>query len=498
MKKLLHAFLFILTLWGYDSMGQNWVATGNALGVNGTLGTTTNFSVIFKTNNTERGRLTNAGLWGIGTTAPSSKLHINSVTGQVPFKVQINAATKFFVNSNGGVSIGSSTNPPANGLYVSGNVGIGVAVPEATLHVLKANAAGAIGYVNAPLVVENSTHSYVNILAPDAAETGILFGKPASNVSGGIIYNNAEILNGLDFRVNGNKRAMVLTSAGRLGIRTASPVSELHISHDFGSITHGLRINQVSSIANYFWNLYVQSTGDLEFATANGIKGILRASDGVYSPSDKALKKNFEKADSIVPKIMQLSVEKYHFIEENDAATKHYGMMAQDVSKIFPELVLHSKFDGDKETWLMNYSAFGILAVKAIQELQPIIEEQKLLIQEQEKEITTLKIRLDKLEAALQPITDKGSSLNAMPYATLEQNNPNPYSKNTIIRYSIPQGSKGQINVYDQAGKLVKSVIATGSGQSQLSANQLTAGTYTYALLIDGKIALSKQMIVVK
>jgi hypothetical protein len=363
---------------------------------------------------------------------------------------------------------------------------------------LKANAAGAVGYVNAPLVVENSTHSYVNILAPDASETGILFGKPASNISGGIIYNNVDLLNGLEFRINGNKRAMVLTSAGKLGVRTAAPVSEVHITHDFGSISHGLRINQVSSVANYFWNLYVQSTGDLEFATANGIKGILRSSDGVYSPSDKGLKKNFEKVDSILPKIMQLSVEKYNFIDEKDATPKHYGLMAQDVAKLFPEIVLHSKFDGDKDTWLMNYSAFGILAVKAIQELQPVIEEQKLLIQEQEKEISTLKSRLDKLEAALQSITDQGRNFNAITNATLEQNHPNPYTKSTIIRYSIPQGSKGQINVYDQAGKLVKTVIANTSGQSQISGHDLTAGTYTYALLIDGKIALSKQMIVIK
>jgi len=37
---------------------------GNALTSNGTLGTTTNFSVLFKTNNSERGRITNNGLWG--------------------------------------------------------------------------------------------------------------------------------------------------------------------------------------------------------------------------------------------------------------------------------------------------------------------------------------------------------------------------------------------------------------------------------------------------
>src|ERR1700733_5280630 len=58
----------------------------------------------------------------------------------------------------------------------AGFVGIGTASPENTLHVFKGSAGAVTGYVNAPLIVENSTSSYINILAPDIDETGILFG----------------------------------------------------------------------------------------------------------------------------------------------------------------------------------------------------------------------------------------------------------------------------------------------------------------------------------
>src|SRR5215211_6839533 len=134
MKKTLLVFLSSLLLFSFNAIAQNWVTTGNALSANGTLGSTTNFSVLFKSNNSERGRLTNSGLWGFGTTAPNSKVHINSATGQIPLRVQVNASTKFLVNSTGGVSIGSGSTPPVNGLFVSGNVGIGTSSPQNKLH----------------------------------------------------------------------------------------------------------------------------------------------------------------------------------------------------------------------------------------------------------------------------------------------------------------------------------------------------------------------------
>src|SRR6476661_2196381 len=135
MKKTILVSSLSLLLVSINSIAQNWVTSGNALSANGTLGSTTNFSVLFKSNNSERGRLTNSGLWGFGTTAPNSKVHINSTSGQTPFRVQVNASTKLLVDTGGGVTIGSGSTPPVNGLYVSGRVGIGTKSPQEKFHV---------------------------------------------------------------------------------------------------------------------------------------------------------------------------------------------------------------------------------------------------------------------------------------------------------------------------------------------------------------------------
>lgn len=56
---------------------QNWVNGGNNLSAIGRLGTTSNQSVALITANTERARITNTGNFGIGTTNPLTKLHVN-------------------------------------------------------------------------------------------------------------------------------------------------------------------------------------------------------------------------------------------------------------------------------------------------------------------------------------------------------------------------------------------------------------------------------------
>lgn len=98
--------------------------------------------------------------------------------------------------------------------YTGGNVGIGVAVPGAPLHV-SAGPSGVAPQGGVLAAFEGSAGGYVALLGPNGSETGVLFGRPATGTAGaGIIYNNPGTPGGLQFRTDPNTTRMTIASNG--------------------------------------------------------------------------------------------------------------------------------------------------------------------------------------------------------------------------------------------------------------------------------------------
>ena len=86
---------------------------------------------------------------GIGTNFPSAKLHINTLTGSEPLRVQVNNQTKLHVNSNGGLTVGVETlaPPPVDGLYVEGSVKQPITSNGIMKYMVKARCAGPVSSI---------------------------------------------------------------------------------------------------------------------------------------------------------------------------------------------------------------------------------------------------------------------------------------------------------------------------------------------------------------
>ncbi len=120
------------------------------------------------------------------------------------------------------------------------------------------------------------------------------------------------------------------------------------------------------------WTLLAHnSANDLDFWQNGVLKSYINDVDGSYVVvSDIARKKNITPLHSVLADVMKLETLKYHYKENEDSSTKTIGMIAQEVHKSFPELATN---DGDRTG--INYAGFSVVALKAIQEQQAIIEE---------------------------------------------------------------------------------------------------------------------------
>jgi hypothetical protein len=198
---------------------QPWILTGNNNANNNSrLGTLNNFPLRLVANGNDWMRLetdgrVNLNANGLAPSLTQARLAINSSVNQDPFRVMINGNTRFLVNEKGGASIGTTTEGPAQGLYVFGNVGIGQSTPAAKLHITGGSDAGLTGGF---------------IITGDLASDNMgIDNNEIQTRSGGIA--STLYLNNDGGDINLRSDALHITNGKLVGIGTASPLAKLHV-----------------------------------------------------------------------------------------------------------------------------------------------------------------------------------------------------------------------------------------------------------------------------
>ena len=302
----------------------------------------------------------------------------NSVTGNGRFMSTGYAAIQYVDPSSGTLGIDMLGFGGINSLTGSGtramtilsncNVGIRNGGGDASLWVSRGTGS------NGTAVFAGTTYwSHFNY--GTAENTYIRAGK-----AGGHVFINDDVTSGNIFMGAG---------AAKMGFNTQSPSYTIDVNQ-VGS--RGLRlVNSGWGNLGWAWSSYKANSDasnpityfELEYdGHSNPIVGWFDDGGSYSQNSDIRFKENIHPMESILGKVMQLKVDRYHFYHliDTDPKKVSMGFIAQEAKAQFPELIsiINCKDEQHPNDFTdhhaINYSGFSVVAIKAIQEQQQEIE----------------------------------------------------------------------------------------------------------------------------
>jgi len=245
--------------------------------------------------------------------------------------------------------------------------------------------------------------------------------------------------------------------------------------------------------------------------------GSIWAASGTITGSDERIKKDITILDSsdnifkLMPKQYKLKSPKELLSEQKPASDTakvvsdnipdskdndkfHYGFLAQELQEVYPDLV-YSSADG---TLGIDYQGLIPMIIDQLQKM-------KQSLNEKDDQIAALESGLEKCcgssslkSASITTSTTENITENK---TRIDQNIPNPFSKETRIGCFIPEGSGTSVlYIYNMNGAQLQQYNLTGKGKQSvtINGNSFQPGMYLYALVVDGKEVDTKRMILTK
>ena len=173
-------------------------------------------------------------------------------------------------------------------------------------------------------------------------------------------------------------------------------------------------------------------------------------------------------------------------VKKDPLSSVNYGLDAAQLKVAFPKLVQQDE-DGN---YSINYVEMIPLLVKGLNEMSAKIEilEHKLAEKTHSRNVKS-------------ETTSIADVPNEIDMVRMDQNKPNPFSESTVIGLNIPEKTqKANIFIYDLSGKQIQNVMVTERGETNITvyAKDLNAGMYIYSLVADGRVVVTRRMIVDK
>jgi hypothetical protein len=400
---------------------------------------------------------------------------------------------------------------------------------------------------NNPFVPEEQLHLYNFRTPPDTSPLPLYqkwsndFNPVGSRIGypGGTNVNfqiRNDDTSSIEFWTNGLSSAnprMKIDNLGVVRIGTFIPFSPGHISNPAqGGGPFGWTVNTTAT-ANPLLSV---GGGDIECDED------IFLGQNVYIGSDRSLKTDISELDNW-KRILELKSYSYKYKGKEDKQLS-YGFMAQEVLEVLPEFTATWRGKGavnyigiipfltqglkEHEAKLAEYEKVKENVEQEIAQFKEIEEEllanNEKLMQENlqlHSKIESLENKNQSLESRLADLERKFATICELPCvqgntqqevkdnsfgqsgtltqpASLEQNEPNPFTESTVIRYFIPEGTvSSRIEIRNTENKVVGSfpVNMAGNGNIRISAGTLAAGTYYYSLIINNQVFETKKMV---
>ena len=363
------------------------------------------------------------------------------------------------VNSTGSVAVGDTLSQDVK-LFVNTNGSRGTGI-YSLIESVKSNAVAILGEVTGAMDSQVAVMGRAANYQSNTGRSVGVFGI-AGNIKSGYNYGVYGALQGIK---NG---------AGIFGTATTAPNPQIngkYAGYFQGDtyVTGILTAGQITTLsdARYKSNIQqINATALAKITALNPVQYTMLSGEAIAFA-------NTEPTDTTSTMTMITSNE-----DLSKANQIHYGLLAQEVKELYPELV----YEDSAGVMSINYTELIPLLIQAVQDLAEQVS------------------ALSGSSSATRKQAPKQQESNTESIAaTLHQNTPNPFTEATTISYVIPlEVQQASIYIYnmlgEQLGKYDISVF--GDGNVTISANELYAGTFLYSLVVDGKLIDTKQMII--
>lgn len=233
---------------------------------------------------------------------------------------------------------------------------------------------------------------------------------------------------------------------------------------------------------------------------------------------------NTEAADDFIIQNFPDSIKAIHkqgLDYAGSSAIVHAGLIAQEVEQVsqqvgFNSSIVHHPANAT-DPYAVAYAELVVPLVKAVQELSKQNESLDSANTAKDAKLQAIEDLLNNLTNQISSCCQQSKSignntteetqslvrsqnveLSNKNIVVLNQNVPNPFAEQTTIAYNLPENTdRAQIIFLEQNGKLIKTVELTekGGGKLNVFANDLSNGTYTYSLIVDGQTIETKKMV---